>query len=150
MNYPIERNVALLRQHGVTTLVEFRSLPYSMWAEQFQKEALSRLLVTAPIAFVYLGREFGSRPEDAEFYDAEGHDDYEGRAQARDVQTDVDELVGLADEGPTAILCAEEDPSRCHRRLLVRPVLGQREITMLHIRGQGRVQNNDELGGRNP
>jgi uncharacterized protein (DUF488 family) len=44
-----------------------------------------------------------------------------------------------------AVLCAEEDPADCHRRLLVTRVLAEREVVVQHIRGDGRLQTEDEL-----
>lgn len=148
-NHPIERFIALLRQHGIATLVDVRSRPYSRWAPQFQKEALSRSLAAVPLAYVFLGQELGGRPEGAEFYDAEGHVDYERRAGAAEFRAGIDRLVAIARQG-SAIMCAEEDPIRCHRRLLVTPALQRSGVTVEHIRGDGRVQTENELGGRKP
>jgi hypothetical protein len=44
-------------------------------------------------------------------------------------------------------MCSEEDPSACHRRLLVGRVLAARGVTMHHIRGDGRVETNVEGTG---
>ena len=147
-NHSIERFIDLLRQHGIATLVDVRSRPYSRWAPQFQKNALARSLTAGGITYVFLGQALGGRPEGEEFYDAEGHVDYEHRARARDFRGGIDELVGFACQATTAILCAEEDPSQCHRRLLVTPALQQKDATVLHIRGDGRVQPEDELSGQ--
>lgn len=149
-NHLIERFIALLREHGIETLVDVRSRPYSRWAPQFQKSRLSRSLTAASIAYVFLGDELGGRPEGREFYDAEGHVDYGRRAQAPDFQASVGRLIDVANQGPTAILCAEEDPGRCHRRLLVTPALQQRGLTVRHIRGDGRVQSDEEFRGQTP
>jgi uncharacterized protein (DUF488 family) len=149
-HHSIEHFVALLRQHGVATLVDVRSRPYSRWAPQFQKDALSRSLAAVPIAYVFLGQEFGGRPEGAEFYDEHGHVDYERRTQAPDFRAGLDRLVAIARQGSTAIMCAEEDPIRCHRQLLVTPALQRSGVTVEHIRGDGHVQTEDELGGRKP
>ena len=46
-----------------------------------------------------------------------------------------------------AMLCAEEDPTGCHRRLLVGHVLAERGIAVGHIRGDGRLQAEGELSG---
>jgi uncharacterized protein (DUF488 family) len=149
-NHPIERFIALLRQHGVATLVDVRSRPYSRWAPQFQKSALARSLADERIAYVFLGSELGGRPDGKEFYDAEGRVDYERRTGAREFQVGVDRLVEIARDASTAILCAEEDPGNCHRRLLVTPTLQRKDVAVLHIRGDGRVQPEDELSGRKP
>jgi uncharacterized protein (DUF488 family) len=44
------------------------------------------------------------------------------------------------------MLCSEEDPRRCHRRLLVTRVLTARGIPVLHIRGDGTVVREEDLG----
>lgn len=149
-NHPIERFIALLREHGIETLVDVRSRPYSRWAPHFQKTFLSRSLTAAGITYVFSGDELGGRPEGREFYDAEGHVDYERRAQAPDFQAGVDRLVEMARQRSTAILCAEEDPTRCHRHLLVTPALQRRAITVQHVRGDGSVQVDDDVRGPTP
>jgi uncharacterized protein (DUF488 family) len=147
-NHPLERLIALLRQYGVATLVDVRSRPYSRWAPQFKRNSLAGSLATEGIAYVFLGETLGGRPDSEEFYGADGHVDYERRACAHDFQAGVLELLQIAGNTATAIMCAEENPTQCHRRLLVTPALQQRGGTVLHIRGDGRVQSEEELNGQ--
>lgn len=51
------------------------------------------------------------------------------------------EVDGLARDRRTAILCAEEDPGRCHRRLLIAPALRVKDVRVVHIRSDGRVED---------
>jgi uncharacterized protein (DUF488 family) len=44
-----------------------------------------------------------------------------------------------------ALVCGEEDPAHCHRRLLVARVLVERGHEVLHIRGDGRVETDAEI-----
>jgi uncharacterized protein (DUF488 family) len=44
------------------------------------------------------------------------------------------------------MLCSEEDPRICHRRLLVGRVLTTRGIPVRHIRGDGSVVREEDLG----
>lgn len=144
-NHAAEHLVGLLLQHGITVLADVRSRPYSRWAPHFQKAALSRSLEAAGIEYVFLGQELGGRPDGGEFYGADGKVDYARRAQAADFQAGIEQLIGLARNRSAAILCAEEDPARCHRRLLVAPALRRKDIAVVHIRGDGRVQPDEEL-----
>ena len=146
-HHPIDRFIDLLRTQGVKTLVDVRSRPYSRWAPQFKQSAFVVSLAAAGIEYVFLGESLGGRPEGAEFYDAEGNVDYERRALARDFQAGVVELVERARTSATAIVCAEEDPARCHRRLLVTPALLREDFDVLHIRGDGRVQPEGQARG---
>jgi uncharacterized protein (DUF488 family) len=43
------------------------------------------------------------------------------------------------------MMCSEEDPSGCHRRLLVARVLASRGAQVLHIRADGRLQTEAEV-----
>jgi uncharacterized protein (DUF488 family) len=147
-NHPLERLIALLRQYGVTTLVDVRSRPYSRWAPQYKRNSLAESLATEGIAYVFLGETLGGRPDGEEFYGADGHVDYERRACAHDFRAGVLELLEIAGKSATAIMCAEENPTQCHRRLLVTRALQQQGVTVLHIRGDGRLQSEEELNGR--
>jgi len=44
-----------------------------------------------------------------------------------------------------ALVCGEEDPAHCHRRLLIGRVLTERGHTMLHIRGDGRIETDETV-----
>ena len=138
--HPAPHLVDLLRRHGVVTLVDVRSRPYSKWAPQYRKEALARTLDVEGIEYVFLGRELGGRPDGEEYLGPDGKLDPARRSRALDFLAGIDQLVALAARGPTAILCAEEDPEGCHRRRLIAPTLRQRDVAVHHIRGDGRVE----------
>jgi uncharacterized protein (DUF488 family) len=139
-----ERFVQLLRQHSIARLVDVRSYPASRWSPQFSKVALAQMLASHAIEYVFLGRELGGRPEGPEFYRPDGTVDCERRSQAPDFQAGVERLVGLARGRRTVILCAEEDPARCHRNLLVAPALRRAGMTVVHVRGDGRLETEGE------
>jgi len=142
-----DRFVALLRAAGVTRVVDVRSHPTSKWAPQFGKAALARWLAAAGVDYVFLGRALGGRPDGAAYYRPDGSVDYARRAAAPDFQAGIDQLIALAAERPTAILCAEEDPARCHRRRLVAPALADRGVAVVHVRGDGRLEPDDGRAG---
>ncbi len=144
-SHSMERFIELLCQHRIALLADVRSRPYSRRMPHFQQSALRRALGAERLEYAYLGHELGGRPAGAEFYAPAGHVDFERRAQALDFQAGIEQLVLLAGQRSTAILCAEEDPAGCHRRLLVAPALERRGVAVLHIRGDGRLQSEDEL-----
>jgi uncharacterized protein (DUF488 family) len=144
-NHAIERFVALLREHGVAAVADVRSRPYSRWVPHFNKAALSSALAAAGIRYLFLGRELGGRPEGDEYYDDDGRVDYARRARAPDFAAGIERLLHVARQGSTAILCAEEDPRRCHRRLLVTPALLAHGAEVIHLRGDGRAEPEEAL-----
>jgi len=145
-NHPIEHFVALVREHSVEALIDVRSSPYSRFAPQFNREALKATLERHGIRYGFLGRELGGRPEDEQYYDEEGHVLY-GRVAASVVfQAGIERLERGLDGYRIAIMCSEEDPTNCHRRLLVARVLLDRGVDVVHLRGDGRQQRDGELG----
>ena len=138
-----EHFAALLRAHQIALLADVRSHPASKWAPQFGKAALARMLGAHAIETVFLGRELGGRPAGAEYYGPEGVLDTARRAEAPDFVAGLARLVELTGAHKTVILCAEEDPARCHRRLLVTPALRRAGLAVVHIRGDGRLEPDD-------
>ncbi len=131
--------------HGVQVVVDVRSQPYSKYATHFDKDALKLGLQSACIRHLYLGRELGGRPEGDEFYDQKGHVLYDRVAATSIFQEGLKRLEKGIREYVVATLCAEENPSACHRRLLVSRVLLNHGIHVDHIRGDGRLQTEEEV-----
>ena len=135
-----EQFVALLRAHAIEQLVDVRSQPHSKWAPHFDKAALARCLGDHHVEYVFLGRQLGGRPDSRTFYRMDGTVDYGLRAIAPDFVDGISRLVTLAQCRRTVVLCAEEDPSYCHRRLLVAPALARSGAAVVHVRGDGRLE----------
>jgi len=143
--------VGLLRAHAIARLVDVRSHPVSKRAPQFRKEVLAPALAAQEVEYVFLGQALGGRPAQAEAYGPDGSVDYARRSSAADFVAGIERLVTLAEGARTVILCAEEDPSHCHRERLVAVALRERGLSVRHIRGDGRIEPDDaETGGSAP
>jgi len=144
-NHTVEHFLSLLRAHAVQVVVDERSQPYSKYATQFDQDLLKIALQAAGIRYLYLGRELGGRPEGDEFYDEEDHVLYDRVAATNFFQEGLARLEKGIREYNVAMLCSEENPAGCHRRLLVGRVLLDRGIQVQHIRGDGRIQSEEEV-----
>ncbi len=144
-----EHFLSLLRTHSIEQLVDVRSQPASKWAPHFDKIPLAQLLYDQRVGYVYLGQQLGGRPDRA-FYRQDGTVDYDRRALAPDFAKGILQLVALAQCRRTVILCAEEDPSHCHRRLLVAPVLARSGAAVVHVRGDGRLEPESDPAPASP
>jgi uncharacterized protein (DUF488 family) len=144
-NHAIERFVDLLKSRGVEVVADVRSQPYSQFSPQFDSQDLARSLAAAGIKYVFLGKELGGRPEDLSFYDRDGRVLYALVAKAPLFKSGVEKLLAESRQHRVAMLCAEENPSVCHRRLLVTRVLRERGVEVQHIRGDGSLQSEAEL-----
>lgn len=147
-NHSLDDLIKLLIYNNVQVLVDVRSHPYSKFASQFDSPLLKRAVIGKGIKYMYFGRELGGRPHDPTFYDQEGYVIYNLVAKSPAFLKNIKRLVsGVEKKHRIAIMCSEEDPKYCHRRLLIGRALAQYGIAELHIRGNGQIQTEDELSG---
>jgi len=144
-NHTPEVFLDILRLHAIAVVADVRSSPYCGYASHFNKEPIERALEAEGIKYEYLGDAVGGRPQGEEFYDAEGYVLYDRVAGSRRFQQGVNRLLERIRAGRVAVLCGEEDPTNCHRRLLVGRVLAERGVEVVHIRGDGRLQSEKEV-----
>jgi len=142
-----EKVVDLLREHGVTALADVRSQPYSRMNPQFNREAFSAQLKSAGIAYVFLGRELGARPEDRGCY-VEGKVQYDRLAQTPLFRSGLERVIQGMRSHSVALMCAEKDPLTCHRAILVCRHLVARGLRVAHILGDGRLESHDDAVSR--
>ncbi len=144
-NHSIEEWLALVRQHEIQVVVDTRSSPYSGYVPQFDKELIQRSLEQAGVRYLYLGEELGGRPDNPAYYDAKGRVLYSRLCGDARFLAAIERLESGMERFRVALLCGEEDPAHCHRRLLIGRVLTERGHTMLHIRGDGRLETDAEV-----
>jgi uncharacterized protein (DUF488 family) len=144
-NHSLEALLALLKQHRIEVLVDVRSSPYSKFSPHFDSGPLKKAISSAGLKYLYLGRELGGRPEADEFYDDEGHVLYSRLAESPLFLEGLLRLEAGVQKYRVALLCSEEDPTNCHRRLLIGRALAARQITITHIRGDGRLESEAQL-----
>lgn len=140
-----ERFLELLDQNAIGVVADVRSQPYSRFSPHFSREELEATLLKAGVNYVFLGRELGGRPHGADYYDAEGHALYWRMAESEPFAQGLERLLVWARRYRVAMLCSEEDPSVCHRRLLVSRVLHERGVEVRHVRADGRVETEAAL-----
>jgi uncharacterized protein (DUF488 family) len=138
-NLTLERLVELLNAQAIVTVFDVRSSPYSRYCPQFNRETLMDHLRCEGMGYVFAGDELGGRPEDPALYDADGRVNYFRVAQTRAFNKGLDLLLEAAARERVALLCSEEDPDHCHRRLLIARALLDRGVDTLHLRADGRV-----------
>jgi len=144
-NHAIDVWLALLRQHDIDVAVDTRSAPYSKYVPQFDRELMQLALEQAGIRYLYLGAELGGRPANPGYYDAKGRVLYSRLRDDDRFLAAIARLETGIERFRVALVCGEEDPAHCHRRLLIGRVLIEHGHTMLHIRGDGRVESDEEV-----
>ena len=135
----------LLRRHGVESVADVRTTPFSRFNPQFNRQSLERDLHPVGIRYLFLGEELGGRPDGDRFYDQEGHVLYGRMAESPRFESGLARLVEGAERSRVAAMCSEENPAGCHRFLLVTRVLHLRGTQVAHIRGDGSTQRTEDV-----
>jgi uncharacterized protein (DUF488 family) len=133
---PIEEFLGMLQAHGVRRLVDVRTVPRSGHNPQFNRDELSGALHNRQLHYRHVPALGGlRRPHRDSVNTAWRNESFRGYAdymQTPEFQQALDLLIELACEEPTAIMCAEAVPWRCHRSLIADALL-VRGIEVLEI-----------------
>ena len=133
---PIENFLALLLAHGIRQLVDVRTIPRSRHNPQFDTESLRKSLKEAGLVYTH-ARELGGLRKPTKDSPNLGWKNASFRGYADYMQTPafwsaLDELMATGRERPTAVMCAEAVPWRCHRSMIADALL-TRGWTVRHI-----------------
>jgi uncharacterized protein (DUF488 family) len=118
----LDEFVKLLKGYGVQRLVDIRTIPRSRPNPQFNRETLGKFLRNRHINYRHMRALGGLRHARADSPNM-GWRSASFRGFADYMQTPMfaealGKLIELAKEKPTAIMCAEAVPWRCHRSLI--------------------------------
>ena len=119
---PLAEFLACLHAHGVRQLVDVRTAPGSRRYPHFDSEVLAEALAADDIAYVHVPELGGRRrPRPDSPNGAWRHPAFRGYADHMATPafaTGLAALLTRAAAAPTAIMCAEAVPWRCHRSLI--------------------------------
>jgi uncharacterized protein (DUF488 family) len=127
----------------VQTLVDVRRHPGSRRMPRWNADALELALGRAGIAYVHLPELGGRRrplpgsPNGG--WRVEQFRGYADHMQGEEFRAGLERLTALAGRGLTAVMCAEAQWRRCHRRLLADALLAE-GWTVLHLGPDGEVE----------
>lgn len=123
-----------LKRAGVERVIDVRALPLSR-RPGFSKSALRAALEEAGIEYLHL-KALGTPADGRAAARAGRHADleriYSGQLELPEAIAQSAEMLALAEEKPSALLCMEREPAHCHRTLLLRAVAPDVEVVDLY------------------
>jgi uncharacterized protein (DUF488 family) len=133
---PMDDFLALLGSAGIACIADVRSIPRSRRSPWFAGEPLAAALAGAGIRYRWLQALGGFRRPLKDSVNTcwtdpafRGYADY---MESDAFLGGMEELVRIAGTVRTAVVCAEKNPYRCHRRLIA-DSLTARSFLVLHI-----------------
>ena len=125
--------IAALEKAGVRRVIDVRALPLSR-RPGFSKSPLKAALEEAGIEYVHL-KALGTPAEGRTAARAGRHADmariYAGQLELPEAIVQSAQMLELAAEKPSALLCMEREPAHCHRTLLLKSVAPEADIVDL-------------------
>ena len=126
--------LSALEQAGVKRVIDVRAVPNSR-RPGFSKTPLSNALKEVGIDYVHL-RALGTPADGRAAARAGRHEEleriYAGQLELPEAIAQGAQMVDVARELPSAVLCYERDPSGCHRTLLLDAVASDAEVVHLY------------------
>ncbi len=124
---PIDEFVEFLRANGVKLLIDIRTIPKSLHNPQFNGDTLAKSLRAARIRYLHM-KELGGLRRAKPYSINLGWRNASFRGFADYMQTPefaeaLERAIKLAATRPTALMCAEAVPWRCHRSLVADALL---------------------------
>ena len=133
---PIDEVIGWLRAHQISLLIDVRTVPRSRYNPQFNMDTLVQSLRNAWLQYRHLPELGGLRkPKKDSLNDGWRNASFRGYADYMQTDEFLKALEALMAESrlqPTAIMCAEAVPWRCHRSLIA-DVLVSRGWEIRHI-----------------
>lgn len=137
----LETFLSLLQAHGVTEVVDIRTVPRSRRNPQFNRETLPDALAALGVTYIHMAGLGGLRHPRSDSPNTgwqnrsfRGFADY---MQTQDFESHLQALMQAAAHARIALMCAEAVPWRCHRSLITDALL-VRGVQVEHILGQTR------------
>ncbi len=143
--HAIEAFIDLARLHDITLVVDVRGQPFSRFNPQYNRERFKDALAERGIDYLWFGDRLSGRPTEPEFHGPDGKVLWDKLRRWPALHEALAEVLHNASDKRLALVCAEEDPMRCHRRFLLTPPLAEQGANVVHIRGDGRLQPEEEL-----
>lgn len=125
--------VLALQRAGVERVIDVRALPLSR-RPGFSKSPLKRALEEAGIEYLHL-KALGTPAEGRAASRAGRRADlqriYSGQLELPEAMAQSAQMLELAQEKPSALLCMEREPTHCHRTLFLDAVAPDAEVVHL-------------------
>jgi uncharacterized protein (DUF488 family) len=139
-----ETTLETLSRHGVATLIDVRSQPFSRHAPDFTRSRLETSCAAAGLGYRWMGDVLGGRPTDPALRRSDGGPDPQAMRSDLRFRSGLETVTAMAEGGSVALLCAEASPDRCHRATLLAPELIALGHRVLHLQPDGSATPHQE------
>jgi len=141
-NRSLDELIEQLNEFQIKQLIDIRTVPDSRNRPMFNRTPFSLACSDEGIAYTWLGRELGGlrRPKPNSQHTAlnTGLRSFADHMETAIFQRGIQQVCQLAHHTRTVLMCAERDPSQCHRNMIA-DYLSLKHWQVVHIINHDKV-----------
>lgn len=117
--FEIDNFINVLKKYNIKCLIDVRSNPYSKYHSDYNKPNLQNVLNSSGIIYRNYKLEFGAHQEGLEYY-TDGYLDFSKYTKSEPFLDGIRMVEsGMKMNYTFVLMCAEKDPSTCHRNIMI-------------------------------
>lgn len=140
--------IQVLKKYNINGLIDVRSNPASQFYPDYNMINMQKVLDRNNIIYRSYKSEFGARQEDLRYY-TDGYLDFSKYRKSESFLEGVRKIeAGLKHNYTFAFMCAEKDPSTCHRNIMVAKKFYDLGYNIKNILSDGSIEPQDSIERR--
>lgn len=146
--FSLNEFIEAIKNFGISCVIDVRSSPFSNYYTDYNKDTLERILKKHNILYRNYANEFGARQTNPAFYsgDIVDFDKFIKSAQFLEGVSKVKK--GIERGYKFVLMCAEKDPIKCHRSIMLGKGFSENGFDVKHIVSKKELESQKELEER--
>lgn len=118
--FKINDFIDILKKYKITCVIDVRSNPNSKFYTDYNKSNLQEILKINRIIYRNYKNEFGAHQDDLRYFNSNDYLDFNKYAKSDLFQSGIKKIeAGIKMNYVFVLMCAEKNPSTCHRNIMV-------------------------------
>ncbi|HZK27108.1 MAG TPA: DUF488 domain-containing protein [Thermoclostridium sp.] len=144
-SYKVEDFVNVLKKYHITSLIDVRSYPNSKFFEDYNQGNIKKFLKSNGIIYRSYSSHFGARQEDKKYH-KNGYMDFSAYVKSESFKEGMRKVeVGIDLNYVFVLMCAEKDPSFCHRSIMVAREFHKNGYEVKNISSNGSYKTQEQI-----
>lgn len=144
-SFKIDEFIKVLKKYKITSLIDVRSNPNSKFYEDYNQNNLEKVLKLHRIIYRNYKDEFGARQEEKKYY-KNGYLDFDEYTKSKSFLDGIKKVEeGMKMNYVFVLMCAEKDPSTCHRNIMVAKKFHEMGYNIKNILAGGSIETQKSI-----
>lgn len=146
--FEVSNFIDVLKRYSINSLIDVRSNPNSVYYTDYNSKLLAPLLKENGIIYRNYKEEFGARQDNKSFY-SDGYLDFNKFVKSDQFISGMKKIeAGVEKNYIFAFMCAEKDPSTCHRNIMVAREFYKKGYRIGNILFDGSIELQESIENR--